>query len=279
MALEFSGPATELGDSVIEAAAVRIGCHVAAVRAVIDVESRGGFLADGRPKILFERHYFSRLTKRRHDASYPDISSRAQGGYKGGAWEYDRLGRAIALDRDAALRSASWGAFQIMGDNYALCGFASVEDFVKAMVSGAPAQLDAFVSFIRKTGLSDKLIRADWAGFARGYNGPAYKMNKYDDKLAAAYRFHSNGGSHAGSPNPLLRQGDRGDAVKELQRALAIAADGDFGPGTKQAVLAFQKAHGIHADGIVGKNTWAQLDGLFCLMRPLGRLVGCAPTA
>lgn len=187
------------------------------------------------------------------------------GRLQGGALEYERLGRAITLDRDAALRSASWGAFQIMGNNYTLCGFASAEDFVKAMVSGTPAQLDAFVSFIRKTGLADELIRADWAGFARGYNGPAYKVNKYDDRLAAAYRFHSDGGSHVDSPNPLLRQGERGDAVRELQRALGIEADGDFGPITKQAVLAFQIKHGLYPDGIVGRNTWAQLDMDCCV--------------
>lgn len=260
MPLEFSGPATGLNDAAIEAAASKIGCQVAAVRAVIDVESKGGFLADGRPKILFERHYFSRLTKGKYNASNPDISNPKWGGYKGGAAEYDRLARAIKLDRDAALRSASWGAFQIMGDNCKICGFNTVEDFVKAQVSGAPAQLDAFVSFVRKNGLADEMVRCDWAGFARGYNGPAYRENKYDEKLAAAFRFHAAGGSHVDSPRPTLRQGDKGDAVKVLQQALKITADGDFGPGTKQAAIAFQKAHGLYADGIVGKNTWALLE-------------------
>lgn len=265
MALEFSGPATALDDTAIEHAAAAIGCAVAAIRAVIDVESRGGFLADSRPKILFERHYFSRLTQRRYDTSHPDISNPAWGGYTGGAREYGRLARAISLDRDAALRSASWGAFQIMGDNCALCGFPRAEDFVTAMVSGTPAQLKAFVSFIRRTGLSDELIRADWPGFARGYNGPAYKVNRYDEKLAAAYRFHSAGGAHADSPNPLLQLGDTGDAVRELQHALGILADGDFGPGTKQAVLAFQKKHSLYPDGIVGKNTWSRLNMDCCV--------------
>lgn len=259
MPLEFAGPATPLDDEAIENAARKIGCQVAAVRAVIDVESRGGFLADKRPKILFERHYFSRLTGRQYDASHPAISNPNWGGYKGGTAEYDRLGEAISLDRDAALRSASWGAFQIMGDNYRVCGFQSAEDFVAAMVAGEPAQLDAFVAFVKKNHLDDELIRTDWAGFARGYNGPAYRANKYDEKLAAAYRFHSAGGPHVLSPRPLLRQGDRGDAVKELQVLLGITADGDFGPMTKLAVVRFQKARKLYADGIVGKNTWAAL--------------------
>lgn len=260
MALEFSGPATRFTDESIENAAKKIGCAVAAVRAVIDVESRGGFLADGRPKILFERHYFRRLSGGKFDQSHPDISAGKWGGYKGGAAEYDRLARAIKLDRDAALRSASWGAFQIMGDHFKFCGFATAEDFVKAMVAGEPEQLDVFVTFVRKSKLDDELINLDWRGFARGYNGPAYEKNKYHTKLAAAYAFHSAGGARVNSPLPVLRMGDDGEEVKKLQTALGIEADGDFGPATKAAVIAFQKKHGLFADGVVGRNTWTKLE-------------------
>lgn len=259
MALEFSGPATRFNDEAIEAAAKKIGCPVAAVRAVIDVESRGGFLADGRPKILFERHYFSRLTGGKHDKANPDISAKKWGGYKGGPAEYDRLHRAIKLDRDCALRSASWGAFQIMGDNHKACGFSNVGDFVKAMVAGEPEQLDAFINFVKKNNLDDELCRLDWTGFARGYNGPAYRTNKYDEKMSAAYRYHSAGGARVISPLPVLKMGDSGEDVKTLQSALKITSDGDFGPGTKAAVIAFQKKHGLYPDGVVGKNTWSLL--------------------
>lgn len=259
MALEFSGPAIKFTDESVKAAAAKIGCAEAAVRAVMDVESRGGFYADGRPKILFERHYFSRLTGRKFDAAHPDISNRQAGGYKGGTAEYDRLGRAIALDRDAALRSASWGAFQIMGDNCGVCGFSNVEDFVAAMVAGEPEQLAAFVGFVKGNHLDDEMIRLDWAGFARGYNGPGYKANRYDEKMAAAYRLHSNGGPRTSNPNPVLKMGDHGDAVARLQTALGISADGDFGPGTKAAVVAFQTKNGLGADGVVGPATWAKL--------------------
>lgn len=261
MALEFSGPAKRFDDKAVEAAAKKLGCAVAAVRAVIDVESRGGFLPDGRPKILFERHYFSRLTKGVHDSKHPDISNRQWGGYKGGAAEYDRLHRAIALNRDAALRSASWGAFQIMGDNCKIAGCTSnkVEEFVASMVAGEPEQLDAFVSFVTNNHLDDELRRLDWVGFARGYNGLGYKKNKYDEKLAAAYRYHNAGGARTSSPLPVLRMGDTGEEVKVLQKALGIKEDGDFGPATKAAVVAFQTKHRLYADGIVGRNTWAKL--------------------
>jgi len=66
--------------------------------------------------------------------------------------------------------------------------------------------------------------------------------------------------------DPVLKKGADGPAVKRLQRALKaakhpVAVDGDFGDGTKSAVLAFQAAHGLEADGIVGPATWAALRG------------------
>jgi lysozyme len=65
---------------------------------------------------------------------------------------------------------------------------------------------------------------------------------------------------------PLLKKGADGKAVQRLQRALnaaghAVAVDGDFGDGTRRAVMAFQAAHGLEADGIVGPATWAALGG------------------
>ena len=259
MPLEFSGLAARMDELAIAAAAVELGCNAAAVRAVIDVESRGGFLPDRRPKILFERHYFSRLTGRRFDGDYPDISNPQPGGYKGGAAEYVRLAQAIELDRNAALRSASWGAFQIMGDNCNACGFDRVESFVAAMVSGEPAQLEAFVAFVKACGLADALARCDWPVFARGYNGPAYRENRYDERLAAAFRSHL-GGAHADCACPLLKQGSRGAAVRALQSKLGVTADGIFGPNTRQAVIGFQRKHSLSPDGIVGENTWAALE-------------------
>ena len=48
-------------------------------------------------------------------------------------------------------------------------------------------QLRHMASFIRSAGLLDEIQRKDWAGFAKGYNGPQYAVNKYDTKLADAY--------------------------------------------------------------------------------------------
>ncbi|MEY2944087.1 MAG: hypothetical protein RLY97_2101 [Pseudomonadota bacterium] len=255
---EFTGTDTPLTDADFERAAKKIGCSVAAVRAVAKVESNGGgYLADGRPKILFERHVFHKRTNGVYDAGHSGISNSQPRGYSGGAAEYDRLAEAIALDRKAALESASWGAFQVMGFNCKAAGYADVEAFVKDMVHSPATQLDAFVGFILKNHLDDELRNLNWKGFASGYNGSGYAENHYDEKMAAAYLLYSKGGARSENPNPVLRIGDKGDAVKQLQTLLGLNADGDFGAGTKAAVVKLQKAKGLYADGVVGGQTWA----------------------
>lgn len=181
-----------LTDADFQRAAVKLGCELAVIKAVAAVESMGGgFDAEGFPKVLFEGHWFHKLTGGKYSLTHPTISyprwTKAHYG-KTAQQEKARLTAATALDRDAALKSASWGMFQIMGGNHAKCGFGTVQQFVNAMCKSEGAQLDAFVSFIFATGLVDALRKKDWAAFAKGYNGPAYAANKYDQKLAAAYQ-------------------------------------------------------------------------------------------
>lgn len=56
-----------------------------------------------------------------------------------------------------------------------------------------------------------------------------------------------------------LKFGDKGADVRALQVKLGIQVDGDFGKGTKAAVIEFQKANGLDVDGIVGENTREKL--------------------
>jgi murein L,D-transpeptidase YcbB/YkuD len=58
---------------------------------------------------------------------------------------------------------------------------------------------------------------------------------------------------------PVLKVGARGQGVRDLQKALGVAVDGDFGPGTHNAVVQFQREKGLKADGIVGQATWGAL--------------------
>ena len=55
---------------------------------------------------------------------------------------------------------------------------------------------------------------------------------------------------------PRLRRGDKGTAVKVWQSIIGVEVDGSFGPATEEATKAFQKAHGLVDDGIVGTHTW-----------------------
>lgn len=69
---------------------------------------------------------------------------------------------------------------------------------------------------------------------------------------------------------PMLRQGMKGEVVRAAQFLLngrgascgRYGADGDFGPATNAAVLAFQRRTGLEADGIIGPATWAKLLGV-----------------
>jgi peptidoglycan hydrolase-like protein with peptidoglycan-binding domain len=63
----------------------------------------------------------------------------------------------------------------------------------------------------------------------------------------------------AASARRTLHPGDHNPAVRVLQRALHLHADGVFGPGTKRAVKRFQRSHRLHADGVVGAATWTAL--------------------
>ena len=63
---------------------------------------------------------------------------------------------------------------------------------------------------------------------------------------------------------PMVRQGDRGDAVKQLQTLLSfcgwtLAMDGIWGVKTDSAVKGYQYKAGLTVDGIVGPKTWAKL--------------------
>jgi len=175
--------------------------EVAAVKAVYEVESSGrGFLTSGKPKILFEGHVFWRRLKKHGlnpselKASNEDVlySKWTTKFYKGGEREYERLNKAKKIHKAAAMESASWGIFQIMGYHYKKVGYNSVEDYVKAMNKSERFHLMAFGKFIKSEGLVKHLKNKNWAKFARGYNGAGYKKNKYDTKLAAAYKRYSN---------------------------------------------------------------------------------------
>lgn len=261
---EFSGRAERITtDAPYVDAAAELGCELAAIKAVAEVESAGDpFLPDGRPKILFERHIFHRKTGGEYSAEHSGVSSSSPGGYEGGAAEYSRLRAALTLDRDAALQSASWGRFQIMGFNHAVCGYAGAEAFVSAMVDSEVNHLDAFVGFVKGNRLDRALRAKDWAAFARGYNGPAYAKNKYDQKMATAYAKHS---AEAATATTAFRVAD----VRSLQQALTWLGgdpgtpDGLMGPRTGGAIRQFETASKLPPTGAASAAVMAAVQAVY----------------
>lgn len=188
----------ELTDDDYTKAADTLQCEVAAIRAVADVETKASpFDKANRPTILFERRVFSRLTSHRFDIRYPLISCTLSGGRYYNFYQFPdpdqwvRLQHAYALDTSAALKSASWGQFQIMGENHQMAGFPTVEEFVRAMCASVSNHLDAFVSYVMAKHQCLAAIRSkDWRAFAEGYNGPSYRDNSYDAKMQKAYEHY-----------------------------------------------------------------------------------------
>ena len=181
----------------IVAQAKLLGIEVAALKAVMEVECKGsGFNTDGSPVILFERHKFYEglqainwITKSKEWSKlYPDLCNSSPGAYGKFSEQHNKLDRASKLNRDVALESCSWGLGQVMGYHWKALGYASLQSFIDAMYKDEASQLDAMCQYIKVNNLVSALKSKDWKAFARGYNGRNYAINKYDVKLANAYK-------------------------------------------------------------------------------------------
>jgi hypothetical protein len=194
------GPDTKLAEADFVASAERLKTSLAKVKAVKEVESSGAGFTGDRAIILFEGHRFSRATQHRFDATAPSISypkwdkAKYPGSQQG---RYDQLVKAVGLDVDAGFASASYGLFQILGENYVAAGYENPFEFAVAQAYDEATQLLAFENFLKSTGLDAKLRAcstnpADCEPFCAGYNGSAFRSNNYHVKLAN--RIKANGG-------------------------------------------------------------------------------------
>lgn len=251
----------------IEAVARNLRVEPAALAAVAHIESgsRTHAIVAGRrePLIRFEGHYFDRRLSgtlrqraREQGLSSPNAGAIANPSSQAARWAM--LARAEAIDRKAARESVSWGIGQVMGAHWAWLGYADVDALVAEARAGVRGQLRLMARYIDKAGLAGALRAHDWPKFAQGYNGPGYRKNRYDTKLAQAYRKYRSG------TDAPLRQGDRGEKVRILQEALSrhghhLVPDGIFGPATKMALRRFQSDHGLQVDGIAGPATQERL--------------------
>jgi hypothetical protein len=190
--------------------AAKIGLTGAVLAAVLKVESNGhGFGNDGRTIIRFENHIFRSQWGAANSMTFDKFfKCNAKQGWKGQQWrkdetaaweachknqaeEWDVLTFARTLDETAALKSASFGAGQIMGFNHKSVGYVDVQTMVKKFDEGIKPQLDAVIAFIKANDLCMKGLRAgDYVMFARGYNG-AGQASAYAGRIqdaAGAYK-------------------------------------------------------------------------------------------
>lgn len=176
-----------LNDDDYASSAKAIGCEAAMVEALANTEDTD-WDKSGGPGILFERHKFSAHTKGLYNSTHPDISNNHAGAYGLLRKQYSKLWRAGVLDEIAALKSCSWGKFQILGENFVAAGFDTVGAMVTAMMISEQEHLKAATNFIlsSKT-LTQAMIDRDWINVSIVFNGKNYAATNYNGRLEAAY--------------------------------------------------------------------------------------------
>lgn len=171
------------------------------IKAVAKVESGGsGWFNSGHPKILYERHYFYRMTKKTLKwLSLGWLSHSTSGGYTTDAnknnindsWE--KLAAAAMIDPDAAFQSVSIGKFQVMGSHYKMLGYSHPIEMMWSAVNDEYAHYQMLVGYIKgnkmeKAFMSLSINPETCRAFAYGYNGKAYEKFNYHIKLANAMK-------------------------------------------------------------------------------------------
>lgn len=255
------------------------------MRTVAEVEAgSSGFDAQGRPKVLFEPHKFwnNLPVSKRQLAAAQGLANPKWGviPYGKTSEQYGKLERAMRIDATAALKSCSWGASQILGENHRMIGYDTVEEMVLAFMEDEDNHYEGMVEFIKAAGIDDEMREHRWAAFARVYNGPGYKKNEYDKKLANAYAkwakipdlaectidddanpvFASAGETPVVAPKAsALRSKQRKMSVTEVKKVQARLrelgyfevgkVDGSWGDNCVTAIFKFQLVNDLEVNG------------------------------
>lgn len=262
--------------TVIEAAKSR-GIEPAALLALVEVETGGrAFESDGRtPQLLYERHKAYEQAKAISPkvlAAFVSAGLAHKGWqpktqYKDQRTSEQRLAliaKARAIHEEVADRSASWGLGQTMGFLAEELGFASGREMV-AHLGTIAGQVDCLVREVSHSHLVEPLNSHDWPHVARIYNGSGYRTNRYDEKLAEAYKRCARLAETPAVPSPEHQLSH--EDVKRVQRRLdelgyhgVGVADGQWGSNTSGALAAFQAHEGLTHDGHLTPETAAALD-------------------
>lgn len=187
----FKGAARRLDDIDLPRIGHQIGVGEDEIHAFMDVEAAGsGFDSKGRPKMLFEPHVFYRnLTgRKRQEAVRQGLAYKRWGQKRYPRDSYPRIMRAMKIDKSAALKAASWGLGQVLGENHKTLNYSTPAEMVAKFCEDEEYHLQGIIDFLVGNNLDDELRNHEWAALARGYNGPGYRKHNYHGRLAAAYR-------------------------------------------------------------------------------------------
>lgn len=258
--------------AAIKRAADSIDIENAALLAFFNVETAGTAFAkvkgQNMPLIRWEGHYFKRLLS--GAKLKKAMSEKLAGDYgvvknpSSQEARYEILARGKKIDYEAAVSSCSWGIGQVMGSHWKWLGYQSAKAFEDVVTGSFEGQLDVIIKYMQASDIIPHIKRRDWSAVARLYNGKNYKDNKYDTKMKAEYEKISGRKASQVKSAGMLRPGSSGAGVREAQDLLnragfSIEIDGDFGSATQDAVIAFQKANNLEADGVIGPKTHSVL--------------------
>lgn len=257
----FKGAARPLDRIDVPMLAHRIAVGEDHFQAFLNVEAAGrGFDREGRPKILPEPHVFYRnLSGAERDRAVAAGLAYPRWGEKpyprSSDERYAWLEEAKAINETAALKSCSWGASQVLGENFSLVGYETVQKMVLAFMRDEEEHIEAMMKYILATGIADDLRAERWDVVARVYNGPGYKKNGYHTKMArefAKLRGTPDVGWAPDAPDPGSISITDSDTLKSVQRRLRELGypevgkvDGIYGTKLRAGVLAFRADNGL----------------------------------
>ncbi|MGC2776498.1 MAG: N-acetylmuramidase domain-containing protein [Bradyrhizobium sp.] len=264
--------------NTIADAAAEAGLEKAALLALVEVETSGApFEADGRtPTLLYERHKAwanaAKVSKALQAAFgraglaiarwSPSTQYKDQGSSAG---RLALIAKARSISEEVANQSASWGLGQTLGSNYETLGYASACAMVDHLTGNVPAQIDCLITFLKGRQLVEPLNAHEWTTVARGYNGPGYAANRYDVRLADAYKrwVRRQGAGAAAVTAPDDLDAEDIEALQRKLRKLGYASagnpDGRFGVKTVGALSQFQAHEGLVVTGKFDDATKAAL--------------------
>ncbi|MCD0493727.1 N-acetylmuramidase family protein [Chromobacterium violaceum] len=185
-----------LDETDLIAAAESLRLPLPCLKAFCETEAQdGGFLPDGRARILLERHIAYRqalkagLDANRLASRHPELCGPSRGGYQSAPAEWERFRQlAAAAGETVAVESCLWGLFRLPGFYWRELAYADAGEFRLAMERDEASQLEGLVRLLRaRPDLLQTLRERRWRAAARIRQGSASLESLYEARLAAAH--------------------------------------------------------------------------------------------